>query len=61
MKPLACYVNIYLFIYLFIFRAPPAAYGSSQARGQIKATAAGHTRSEPHCQSKPQLVATPDP
>ena len=26
---------------IFIFRAAPEAYGSSQARGQIKAAAAG--------------------
>ena len=33
---------IYLFIYLFLlFRAVPAAYGSSQASGQIGAAAAG--------------------
>ena len=38
---------IYLFIYLFIFclfaysRAPPTAYGGSQARGQIRAVVAG--------------------
>ena len=32
----------YSFIYLFLlFRAAPAAYGSSQARGQIRAAAAG--------------------
>ena len=31
---------IYLFIYLFIFRASPVAYGGSQARGLIGAVAA---------------------
>ena len=31
----------YSFIYLFIFRAAPAACGGSQARGQIGAVAAG--------------------
>ena len=47
-------ILIYLFIYVFLFRATPAAYGSSQARGQIGATAAdlrhshSNTRSEPH-------------
>ena len=52
------------FIYLLIyFRAAPSAYGSSQARGQIRAVAAGHSNigSEPHLQPAPQLTATPDP
>ena len=36
------YINFIIFIYLFIllFRATPAAYGGSQARGRIRATAA---------------------
>ena len=36
-----------IFIYLFFcrFRAAPAAYVSSKARGQIKAVAAGHSHS----------------
>ena len=48
----------------FFFRAAPAAQGSSQARGQIRATAArlhhGHsiTGSQPHLQPMPQLLAT---
>ena len=33
------------FIYLFIFRVTPVAYGSSQARGWITAAAAGHRHS----------------
>ena len=43
------------------------AYGRSQARGRIRATAAGlHHRhsnagSEPHVRPTPQLTATPDP
>ena len=41
------------------------AYGGSQARGQIGATAAGlchsNTGSEPHLRPIPQLTATPDP
>ena len=47
--------------------AAPAAYGSSQARGRIRAVAAGlhqsHTNveSKPHLQPTPQLTATPDP
>ena len=59
-----------LFIYLsslLSFRAAPAAYGGSQARGQIGATAAGlsqshsNARSEPHLRPTPQLMAMPDP
>ena len=34
-------VCIYLFIYFCLFRAAPAAHGSSQARGWIRATAVG--------------------
>ena len=64
-------VFIYLFIYLFIVvcpsRAVPVAYGSSQVRSLIGAVAASlhhshsNTRSEPHLQSTPQLMAMPDP
>jgi len=45
----------------------PAAYGSSQARDQIRATAVnlGHNHSnegyEVHLQPTPQLTAMPDP
>ena len=53
---------------LFAFsRAAPWAYGGSQARGRIRATAAGlhhsHSRvgSEPHLQPTPQFMAMPDP
>ena len=62
-------VDIYLFIYCFfflLFRSAPAACGSSQAKGQIRATAAGlyhsHSNSgfEPHLQPTPQLKATLD-
>ena len=57
-----------LFFGLFvIFRAAPMAYGSSQARGLIRATAAGlhHSHSnaisEPCLWPTPQLMARPDP
>ena len=49
-----------------LFRAAPAAYGSSQASGEIGATAAGlhhshsNTGSRLHLQPTPQLVAMPD-
>ena len=57
------------FIYLFIllFSAAPMAYGDSQARGGIGATAAGlrhshsNARCDPRLQPTPQLKATPDP
>ena len=57
---------IFFFVFCF-FRAVPPAYGSSQARGQIGAAAAGHRHSDSHTGSKaclqptPQLMATPDP
>ena len=57
-----------IFIYFKIyFRVTPAAYGSSQARGGIRAAAAGlnhnysNTRSEPHLRPTPQHTAMPDP
>ena len=49
------------------FRAAPAAYGGSQARGLTGAIAAGlrhshsNARAETHLQPTPQLTATPDP
>ena len=51
--------------FLFVFRA--AAYGGSQARDQMGATAAGlrhnhsSTESKPHLQPTLQVTATPDP
>ena len=51
----------------FLFRAAPAAYGSSQARGHTGATAAvlhhshNHSLSEPHLHHTPQLSAALDP
>jgi len=61
------------FKYLWVFkncllvRATPAAYGGSQARGQIRAAAAGlhhshsNAGSEPYLRPPPQLAASPDP
>ena len=49
------------------FSAVPAVYGSSQARGQAGAAAAGlqhshsNVGSQPHLQPTPQLTATLDP
>jgi len=59
---------IYFFFCLFAFSgAAPVAYGDSQARGLIGATATGlcqshsNAGSEPLLQPTPQLTATPDP
>ena len=60
---------IYFLFYLFVllFRAVPAAYGGSKARGQIGAAGAGlhhshsNAGSELHLQPTPRLLATPDP
>ena len=57
--------TVFLFCFVSFFTATPVACGSSQARGQIGAAAAGHshsnTRSKLHLQPTPQLTATPDP
>ena len=61
---LHCFLDHFCFC---LFRATPAAYGNSQAKGQIGATAAGlhHSHgssgSEAHLQPTPQLMAMPDP
>ena len=53
--------------FVCFFRAAPAAYGGFQARGLIRAVAAGlphshsHARFEPHLRPTPQLTAMPDP
>ena len=57
----------FLFCLFAISWAAPAAYGGSQARGRIRAVAAGlrqshsNTGSGPHLQLTLQLVATLDP
>ena len=55
-----------LLFFFFFLRATPAAHGSSQARGSIRAaTAAGlhhsNARCEPRLQTTPQLMAMMDP
>ena len=51
----------------FFFRATLTTYGGSQARGPVRAVAAGrrqshsNARSEPRLRPTPQLTATPDP
>ena len=55
------------FVFSSFFRAAPVAYGGSQSRGLIGATATGlhhshsNARSEPCLRLTPQLTATPDP
>ena len=60
-----CFIGkVFLFFFSFIFGSSPAAYGSSQARGQIRDAVASlhhshsNARSELHLQTTPQLVAT---
>ena len=57
----------FFFLFFWLFKAAPTAYGSSQARGQITASAAGlhhshsHTGSKPSLQSTPQFMQDPSP
>jgi len=59
-------LDLFLFCLFAISWAAPAAYGGSQARGQIGAVAASlrqshrHAGSEPRLQPTPQLTAMPD-
>ena len=53
-------------LFVFVFRATPVTYGSSQARGLIGADAAGlhhshNVGSKAHMQPTPQFMAMPDP
>ena len=56
-----------LFFVFCLFRATPAAYGGSQARGRVEAIAAGlchshsNSRSELRLRPTPQLMAIQDP
>ena len=45
-------------VYVCVFRAAPVAYGSSWARGQIRAAAAGLHYSHSNTRSKPHLQPT---
>ena len=51
-------VCFWVFCLLSFFRSAPAAYGSSQARGLIRATAAGLCQSHSNARSKPPLRPT---
>ena len=68
MRILGTFYVFILFICLFaISWAAPEAYGGSQARGLMGATAAGlhqshsNAASKLHLQPAPQLMAMPDP
>ena len=56
---------IFIYFYFFLLMVTPATYGSSQARGQIRAAAAGlnygHSNavSKPHLQPTTQLAEAP--
>ena len=52
-------VSCSLLISLFFLMATPLAYGSSWARGQIGAAAAGLRHSHSHVVSEPHLRPTP--
>ena len=65
-----CCVGFLFFLFCFVFllfKAAPVAYGGSQARDQIRATAADlhHSHSNagsmPYLRAPPQLTATRDP
>ena len=56
-----------IFVVVVVFRATPIPYGSSEAKGRIRATAVSlchshsNSGSEPRLRPTPQLMATPDP
>ena len=49
------------FFFFYNFRATLSAYGSSQARGPIRATSAGLCHSHSNTRSEPHLWPTPQP
>ena len=64
------FITVFHFFFVrsfLLFRAALTAYGGSQARGQIRAVAAGlhhshsNSGSKPHLQPTPQLMAALDP
>ena len=65
--PILIYHYHHHYHYFCLFGATSAAYISSQAKGQIRAVAAGlrhshsNSGSELHLRPTPQLTATPDP
>ena len=61
-----CPEDFFLSFFFLLCRATLVAYGGSQARGQIRAVAAGlrhshsNAGSKPRLRPTPQLTATPD-
>ena len=59
--------DFFIIYFILLFRGTPATYGSSEARGEIRAVAASlhhshsNAGSKPHLQHTPQLTAVPDP
>ena len=53
------FILFYFFLVFFFSRAAPAAYGGSQARGQIGAIAIGLRQNNSNMESKPCLWPTP--
>ena len=51
-------VCVFTFFFFLVFRAALTAYGGSQARGLIGATAAGHSHSHSNAGSEPRLLPT---
>ena len=49
----------YIYIYILLFRAVPAAYGSSQARSQMGASPAGLCHSQSNAGLELCLLPTP--
>ena len=47
--------NLFIYLFIWLFRAAPVACGSSQARGQIRAMAAGLQHSHSNAGSEPRL------
>ena len=60
-------MDFFVSFFFFLFRAAPTAYGGSQARSRIRATAAGLHHSHSNMGSElslrptPQLTAMPNP
>ena len=54
-----CFLFLLLLFFSFLFRAAPAAYGSSQARGQVRAAAASLYYSHSNVRSKLHLQPMP--
>ena len=60
----AMFAALYYYFFFFVFclfRAAPAAYGGSQARGRIRAVAASLLQNYSNVRSEPHLWPTPQP